>query len=63
MVVVQFTRASGDPQGAMRGADGVEVFASAQDFLRGGAIFRLRLLFGEALLLRSIVLNSSPGAS
>ena len=41
----------------------VEVFASAQDFLPCGSIFRLRLPVGAASLLRSILLNSSPNAS
>jgi FixJ family two-component response regulator len=41
----------------------VEVFASAQDFLPYGAIFRLRLPVGAASRLWNIALNSSSNAA
>jgi CheY-like chemotaxis protein len=52
------------PEGLLRSVGlRVEVFASAQDFLPGGAIFRLCPPVGAASLLRNIALNSSPNAA
>jgi hypothetical protein len=52
------------PEGLLRSVGlRLEVFASTQDFLHCGAVFRLRPPVGAASLLRNIALNRSPNAA